>query len=87
MKFHITLSHTPESCPGTHGGTPSESMDWPALANDAGVQLLSAVACQPVHTVFFVVEATDYQQLYDMLKPAGGFAKADISPVRDLLNP
>jgi len=62
-------------------------MDWPARAKEAGVQLTSAVACQPAHSVFFVVEAEDYQQLYDLFMPAGGFAKADISPVRDLLNP
>ena len=87
MKFHVTLAHAPESCPGAHGGTPSEVMDWPARAKEAGVVLRSAVVCQPAHTVFFVVEADDYSELYDMFRPAGGFAKADISPVRDLLNP
>ncbi len=84
MRFHATLTHTPESCPGPRGGTPVP--DWPGRAKEVGIELISASACQPAHTQFFVVETDDYDKLYEMFRHAQGYAKADIAPVRDLMN-
>jgi len=85
MRFHVTMIHTPESCPGPRGGTPVP--DWPARANEVDVQLISAVVCQPAHTQFFVVETDDYAKLHELLRPFSGISKAEITPVRDLMNP
>ena len=54
MRFHATLTHTAESCPGPRGGT--------ARASEVGVELISAVGCQPAHTQFYVVETDDYSK-------------------------
>ena len=85
MKFHVTLTHTPESCPGPRGGTPVP--DWPARAKEVGVDLSSGVVCQPAHTQFFVVETDEYSKLRELLRPFSGISKADILPVLDLTSP
>ena len=85
MRFHATLTHTPESCPGPRGGAPVT--DWPGRAKEVGIELISAVVCQPAHTQFFVVETDDYAKLHEFFRPFQGIAAADITPVRDLMNP
>ena len=44
MRFHATLTHSPESCPGPRGGPPVT--DWPARAAEVGIELIAAVQCQ-----------------------------------------
>ena len=85
MRFHATLTHSPESCPGPRGGPPVA--DWPARAGEVGVELISAVVCQPAHQQFFVVETDDYTKLYELFRPFQGISTADITPVRDLMIP
>ena len=85
MRFHATLTPTPETCPGPRGGAPVT--DWLARATEVGVELISAVVCQPAHSQFFVVETDEYSKLYELFRPFSGNAKADITPVRDLVNP
>ena len=85
MRFHTTLTHTPENCRVHRPGDPQ--LDWAARAKEAGVELISAVVCQPAHTQFFVVETDDYAKLYELIRPLQGYATADITPVRDLMNP
>jgi hypothetical protein len=84
MKFHVTLTHTPESCPLGHGEERPVS-DWAARAKEVGIEIVSAVACNPAHTQFFVVETDDYSKLDELFKPWLGRAKADILPVRDVI--
>ena len=36
---------------------------------------------------FFVVETDDYAKLHELFRPFQGIAAADITPVRDLMNP
>ena len=85
MRFQATLTHTPESCPRARGESPVA--DWPARAKEVGVEIISAVVCGPAHTHFIVVETDDCSKLYEPFGPFLGIAKADISPVRDLMNP
>ena len=87
MRFHATLTHTPESCPVFAGGDPNPVADWPARAKEVGVELIAAAVCAPDHVHFFTVETDDYSKLTDLFRPYLGFAKADITPVRDLMNP
>ncbi len=84
MKFHATLTHTPESCPGPRGGAPVA--DWPARAAEVGIELISAVQCQMAHTRYFVVETEDYAKLHELFMPFQGISVAEFTPVRDLMN-
>ena len=85
MRFHATLTHTPESCPGPRGGPPV--IDWPARAKEIGIELISAVQCQMAHAQYFVVDTEDYSKLHELFAPFQGIATADFFPVRDLLDP
>ena len=86
MRFHATLTHTPESCPGPHGSA-APVRDWPARAQEVGVELIAAGLCAPAHTSFFFVETEDMAKLHELFKPHMGFNKAEITPVRDLMIP
>ncbi len=63
MRFHATLTHTPESCPGPRGGTPVP--DWPGKAKEMGVELISAAA--PVGAMF-PGEVDMTQRVLDLVK-------------------
>ena len=88
MRFHATLTHTPESCPvyGGGGGGTNPVPDWPGRAKEVGVELLSAMVCAPAHVHFFTVETDDYSKLTELFRPYMGFPKADFTPVRGLMN-
>ncbi len=86
MLFHVTQTHTPESCQLAHSGAGFVS-DWRARAKEVGVELISAVANQVGHTLYFVVETDDITKLQELFRPMLGVARADVTPVRDLINP
>ncbi|HIN24761.1 MAG: hypothetical protein COA56_15840 [Dehalococcoidia bacterium] len=83
MRFHATLTHAPESCPGPRGGPPVT--DWPARAAEVGIELISAVQCQMSHSQFFVVETDEYAKLHEFFVPFQGISTAEFTPVRDLM--
>ena len=87
MRFHATLTHTPESCPVGAGGGVNPVTDWPGRAKEVGVELISAAVCAPAHVHFFTVETDDVSKLTELFRPMMGFAKSDITPVRDLMIP
>ena len=90
MRSHVTLTHAPESCPGSHAriiDSETRIRDWPARAKEVGVELIAAAICGPAHTSFFLVETDDFSKLHEMFRPHMGFNKADITPVRDLMIP
>ncbi len=82
MRFHATLTHSPESCPGPRGGPPVT--DWPARAAEVGIELISAVQCQMSHSQYFVVETEDYAELHELFMPFQGISTAEFTPVRHL---
>ena len=86
MRFHATLTHTPESCPGAHGSD-ARVRDWPARAKEVGVEIIAAAICAPAHTSYFFVETDDMSKLHELFRPNMGFNRADITPVRDLMIP
>ena len=85
MRFHATLTHSPESYPGPRGGPPVT--DWPARAGEIGIELISVVQCQMAHLEYFVVDTEDYSMLHELFSPFQGIATADFATVRELLNP
>ena len=86
MRFHVTQTHTPESCPLAHSSE-SRVRDWRARAEEVGVDLIAAVGNQVGHTLYFIVETDDIIKLQELFRPMLGFARADVTPVRDLINP
>ena len=84
MRFHATLTHSPESCPGPRGGPPVT--DWPARAAEVETELIAAVQCQMAHTQYFIVETDDYAKLHQLFLPFQGISTAEFTPVRDLMN-
>ena len=84
MRFHATLTHSPESCPGPRGGPPVT--DWPARAAEVETELIAAVQCQMAHTQYFIVETDDYAKLHQLFLTFQGISTAEFTPVRDLMN-
>ena len=83
MLFHITIDHTPETCPVVTND-PEHRLS-PDRAAQAGVKVVAAVSGRAQHRVFFVVETDDIDKLNDFLDPALSWAKCEITPVRDNL--
>ena len=79
MLYHITQVHTPENCPIGSGGSNS-LFD----ASVEGVRLIGRYGANSQHTLFFIVEADDWQALQKFLVP--GFTKttATITPVSEI---
>ena len=79
MLFHITQRHTPETCPVHEGG--SNSLFDP---NVEGLKLIGRYGANSEHTLFFIVEADDWNALQRFLLPGFRRATADITPVSEL---
>ncbi len=79
MLFHITQRHTPENCPVDGGG--SNSL-FDATAK--GVKLIGRYGANSEHTLFFIVEADDWNALQRFLLPGFRYATAAITPVSEL---
>lgn len=82
MRFHATLTHTPESCLGPRGGPTVTG--WPARAAEVSIELISAVQCQMSHSQYLVVKTADYAKLHELFMPFQGISTADFTPVKDL---
>ena len=79
MLFHITQVHTPESCPLGSGGS-NALFD----ANVEGINLIGRYGANSEHTLFFVVEADDWQALQKFLLPGFKSSTATITPVSEI---
>ncbi len=79
MLFHITQRHTPESCPLGEGG--SNSLFDP---NVEGIKLIGRYGANSEHTLFFIVEADDWNALQKFLLPGFRRATAVITPVSEI---
>ena len=81
MLFHVTVDHSPETCPVVNN-TPEKRITAEG-AEKAGVKLVLALGGSAQHCTFYVVETDDTNKLYDFLNPALSWAKCDIMPVRE----
>ena len=70
MLFHITQTHTPESCPKDEGG--SKTLYDP---NVEGLKLRAMYGAFAEHTIYYVVEADSLSAVNDFLFP--GFKRCD----------
>ena len=82
MLFHVTVDHTPESCPIVTD-SPDKRITREGAAK-AGVKLVFSLGGRPQHRTVYVVETDDIDKLYEFLNPALSWAKCEIMPVREL---
>ncbi len=78
MLFHVTQTHTPQTCPLGEGGSDS-LFD----ASAPGVTLRGRYGANAEHTLFYVVEAEDWQALQRFLLPGFKRATCTITPVAE----
>jgi len=81
MLFHVTVDHSPETCPVVNN-TPEKRITAEG-AEKGGVKLMLALGARAQHCTIFVVETDYINKLYDFLNPALNWAKCDIMPVRE----
>ena len=79
MLFHITQVHTPETCPRDDGGSNS-LFD----ATVKGVRLIGRYGANAQHTLFFIVEADDVNQIHRFLWPGFLRCTSTITPVSEV---
>ena len=78
MLFHITQTHTPETCPKDGGG--SESL-YDGKVD--GVKLRAMYGAFPQHVIYYIVEADNLEAIHKFLDPGFKRCTATISPVSE----
>ncbi len=84
MLFHITHTHTPETCP-YHNPEKARDTFGKILsgAEQLGVKLVGAWVDAPAHTIYIVVEADSSQKIEELLAPAFEIGHAETRVVQD----
>jgi hypothetical protein len=78
MLFHITQTHTPQTCPVGEGGSSSLFN-----AEQPGVRLVGRYGANAEHTLYYIVDAEDWQALQGFLLPGFKRATCTITPVNE----
>jgi hypothetical protein len=78
MLFLITQIHTPETCPIDAGG---REVLHEKPENVPGIKIVVAYGAYTEHTLYYVVEADDYNTVEKFLTPGFKRCKATITPV------
>ncbi len=84
MLFHITHTHTPETCP-YHDPEKAKATFGKMMssAEGLGVKLIGAWVDAPAHTVYVVVDTDSVQKLEELLAPAFEIGHAETRPVSE----
>jgi hypothetical protein len=77
--FHITQVHSPEACPLDEGG--SNALFNPDIP---GLRLIGRYGANGQHTMFFVVETDDVNNLHRFLLPGFKRCTSTITPVSEV---
>ncbi len=78
MLFHITQTHTPETCPKDEGG--SKVLYNP---NVEGVKLRAMYGAFSEHVIYFIVEADSLGAIHQFLLPGFKRCTCKITPVEE----
>ena len=78
MLFLITQTHTPETCPTDAGG---REVLHEKPENVPGLKIVAGYGAYTEHTLYYVVEADDYDTVEKFLEPGFKQCKATITPV------
>jgi hypothetical protein len=84
MLFHVTHTHTWESCP-YHDPEKAKATFGAALSGiaDTGAKLVGAWVDPPAHKMFFVIDAETVQQVEAAMAPIIDIGLAETRPVSD----
>jgi hypothetical protein len=78
MLFHITQTHTPETCPKDEGG--SKVLYDPTVE---GIKLRGMYGAFSEHVIYFVVEADSLDTVQQFLLPGFKRCTSKITPVKE----
>jgi len=78
MLFHITQSHTPETCPKDEGG--SKVLFNPKVE---GVKLIAMYGAFAEHVIYYIVETESFHALNQFLLPGFKRSTCKITPVSE----
>ncbi len=78
MLFLIIQTHTPETCPIDTGG---REVLHEKPENVPGLKIVAGYGAYTEHTLYYVVEADDYDTVEKFLEPGFKLSKATITPV------
>jgi hypothetical protein len=79
MLFHITQSHSPETCPLDAGGSRA------LYDGDAeGVTVVGVYGAYAEHTMYYIIEAEDIKAVHRFLLPGFARCASDVTPVAAL---
>ncbi len=78
MLFHITQTHTPESCPKDAGG--SKVLYNP---NVKGIKLKAMYGAFSEHMIYYIVEADSLDAIHKFLDPGWTRCTCTVTPVSE----
>jgi hypothetical protein len=78
MLFLITQNHTPETCPIDAGG---REVLHEKPENVPGLKIVAAYGAYTEHTLYYILEAGDYDTVEKFLTPGFKRCKAIITPI------
>ncbi len=78
MIFHITQTHTPESCPKDAGGV--EALYDPSVE---GVKLQAMYGAFSEHVIYYIVEADSLGAIHKFLDPGWLRCTCTVTPVSE----
>ena len=78
MIFHITQTHTPESCPKDAGGSKTLYN-----SNVEGVKLRAMYGAFSEHVIYYIVEADSLEGIHKFLDPGWTRCTCTITPVSE----
>lgn len=81
MLFVAIHEHRPESCPLV-SVEPILQLADPEHIKASGVKVLGGYAAPPEHTMFFILEATEYSQIVRFFRPMMMIGTPRIVPVQ-----
>lgn len=78
MLFHITQTHSPESCPKNVGG--SKVLYNP---NAQGVKLRAMYGAFSQHVIYYILEADSLEEVHKFLDPGWTRCTCTVTPVSE----
>ena len=76
MLFHITQTHTPETCPKDEGGSAILYDE-----NAEGVKMRAFYSAFPEHVIYYILEADSMDAVRDFLFPGFKRCTCKVTPV------
>jgi len=83
MLFHVTHTHSYQTCPAHNPEIKSQIANALQTASEKGVELKMVTVDGPGHVFFMLLEADSYEAIMNFFEPLLEIGDADIRPVMD----